>query len=560
MDYIDTIEQKLVKAIEKAVAMLNDARPDSLPGDPAARLEEIAAQVSQPCIVAVVGQVKAGKSSFINALLRDDLAKVGTSETTATINYFRYSQSPLTPDRTVRCFYRDKSSAYVDRAFLDSLQGNDIGTLYRAAEIDHLEYYLHNPKLKQITLVDTPGTGAAIDEHQNVTAEFMRLHKQLRERHDKETRELSDTADAVIYLIGAVASSADQRFLKEFHELTKGLSKAFNAVGVMSKVDLYPETIERRAELCAKIADQLKEELNTVVPVSAGIRRALDVLLTNNRAGLKRLVEAVRSIQPGKFDRFFFNPNLYLRADPDWPLSIEQRKELRSNMEWRVFAAIARIAADPDLDLEAIGKQLNAIAGFDLLRDCLEQHIFQRSRLLRCFCKVNQARQILRNLHYLPASDRQDYRGKEKLEQYCRFIQQASVVGGDPTSAQELEILVKKSLASQAEPLDTIVNELSRPLADIFHKLAEYNEDFGTFQIALRHNSLFSPAEMDELQALLGEHRQESEDPLSVEYVKERQRAWRRINVFDQDSLRRDVAARAVARYGLIQAEMSVAK
>jgi hypothetical protein len=34
--------------------------------------------------------------------------------------------------------------------------------LRRADWVDHLEYFLPNPVLKQITLVDTPGTGAVV--------------------------------------------------------------------------------------------------------------------------------------------------------------------------------------------------------------------------------------------------------------------------------------------------------------------------------------------------------------------------------------------------------------
>ena len=67
-------------------------------------MERLAQQVDQPCVVAVVGRVKAGKSTFINALLGQDLAKVGTTETTATINYFRYGRPD--PERPVRCIWR----------------------------------------------------------------------------------------------------------------------------------------------------------------------------------------------------------------------------------------------------------------------------------------------------------------------------------------------------------------------------------------------------------------------------------------------------------------------
>ncbi|HJT59558.1 MAG TPA: dynamin family protein [Ktedonobacteraceae bacterium] len=555
MDYMDKVEQDLKDILKKAAVELREAR-SNLVGDPAARLEQIATQVSQPCIVAVVGQVKAGKSSFINALLREDLAKVGTTETTATINYFCYSKGELAVDRTVRCFYRNGQSSYVDRAFLDNLQGNDIETLRRAAEIDHLEYYLRNRVLERVTLVDTPGTGAAVDEHQNVTAEFLRLYQQLRERHHEETRKLGDTADAIIYLIGAVAGNADQKFLEQFHELTGGQSEAFNAVGVMSKIDLYPEVVERRDELANKIATQLKEYLNDVVPISAGIRQALDTLLANNRAGFEQLAEAVRAIAPGKAAKFFDNPNLYLKNSPDWPLPVERRKQLQGNMDWMVFSTMARVLVDHGLNLEKAGKELNAIAGFDHLKELLELHIFQRSRLLRYYNKTKEARQVLDDLRYLPKSHKGDADGVNSFERYLKIIQHARRAGCDPLAAQELEVLVKKNLALQLQPLDMIVERLDRELASIFHDLEHYNDDFGALQKVIKHIDLFSDAEVNELRTLFGLFGLETGDQLSLEYIKRQQIKWRTSSMKDQLSIRRDVANQAVVRYGLIQKKL----
>src|SRR5215210_3551665 len=279
------LREELVAILRQAAWRLREA---GLPVELAAeRMEELAKQVYLPCVVAVVGRVKAGKSTFVNALLGEDLAKVGTTETTATINYFSYGTPD--PERPVRCHWRGGKVTDETREFLDGLQGNDLETLRRADGVDHLEYFLPNPLLKQITLVDTPGTGAVVEEHQDRTAEFVRLNNQLRDRHDEETRRLGDTADAVIYLVGQVARVTDQSFLQEFAQTTGGRSSALNAVGILSKIELQPEVLARRHELSAKIASQLEDGLNSVIPVAAGARRALDQLLKDERMGLRRM-------------------------------------------------------------------------------------------------------------------------------------------------------------------------------------------------------------------------------------------------------------------------------
>ena len=172
------IQENLTAILRRTAERLRGA---GLPVELAERIERLAKQVHQPCVVAVVGRVKVGKSTVVNALLGEDLAKVGTTETTATINYFTYGNPD--PNLPVRCHWRSGKVTDESRAFLDGLQGNDLETLRRADGIDHLEYFLPNPLLKQITLVDTPGTGAVVEEHQDRTAEFMQLNSQLRNRH-----------------------------------------------------------------------------------------------------------------------------------------------------------------------------------------------------------------------------------------------------------------------------------------------------------------------------------------------------------------------------------------
>ena len=553
------VQTELNAILKRAAKRLRGA---GLPAELAERVEELAKQVHQPCVVAVVGRVKVGKSTFVNALLQEDLAKVGTTETTATINYFSYGNPD--PNLPVRCHWRGGKVTNERRAFLDGLQGNDLETLRRADGIDHLEYFLPNPLLKQITLVDTPGTGTVVEEHQNRTAEFMQLNRQLRNRHDEDTRRLDNTADAVIYLVGQVAKVTDQAFLREFTHTTGGRSSALNAIGVLSKIELQPEVLTRRHELSAKIAAQLKDSLNTVIPVAAGAHRALDGLLENDRAGLTQMMSTLRRIPPDRLEMLLDAQEFFSDFDfPDCPVSTVERRELLGDMKWGVFTTLARVAADPGLDLDGVVMRLEEISGFGPLWEVLNKHFIERGHILRCYRIADDAQEVLNEIRYthLPEHRKGIHQEKDRLDRFLRFIRQS---GGDPVTAGELEDFVRTHLDvnRQTNELETLHAELDGELSALFHRLLEYNEDFEILQKLEGSNDVVSEAELDELRPLLGLYGGEVEKRLppgkaNAEYVGERQMYWgRRRAEAPYGSIGYAVAEQAYTRYGLILDEI----
>ena len=553
------VQTELTAILKRAAKRLRGA---GLPAELTERMEELAKQVHQPCVVAVVGRVKVGKSTFVNALLREDLAKVGTTETTATINYFSYGNPD--PNRPVRCHWRGGKVTEERRAFLDGLQGNDLETLRQADGIDHLEYLLPNPLLKQITLVDTPGTGAVVEEHQNRTAEFMQLNRQLRNRHDEDTRRLDNTADAVIYLVGQVAKVTDQAFLREFTDTTGGRSSALNAIGVLSKIELQSEVLAHRHELSAKIAAQLKDSLNTVIPVAAGARRALDGLLENDRAGLTQMMSTLRRIPPERLEMLLDAQEFFSDFDfPDGPVSTAERRTLLGDMKWGVFTTLARVAADPGLDLEGVVKGLEEISGFGPLWEVLNKHFIERGHILRCYRIADDAQEVLNEIRYthLPEHRKGMHQEKDRLERFLRFIHQSD---GDPVTAGELEDFVRTHLDvnHQTNELEALHAGLDGELSALFHRLLEYNEDFETLQKLEGSNGDFSETELDELRSLLGLYGGEVEKRLppgkaNAEYVGERQMYWgRRRAEAPYGSTGYSVADQAYTRYGLILDEI----
>jgi Dynamin family len=556
---VSDVQENLDKILRRAAERLRGA---GLPSELAERMEGMAKQVHEPCVVAVVGRVKVGKSTFVNALLGEDLAKVGTTETTATINYFTYGSPD--PGRPARCHWRGGKTTDESRAFLDGLQGNDLETLRRADGIDHLEYFLPNPFLKQITLVDTPGTGAVVDEHQDRTAEFLQLNSSLRDRHDEDTRRLGDTADAVIYLVGQVAKATDQEFLREFSETTGGRSSALNAIGILSKIELQPEILARRHELSAKIATQLKDDLNTVIPVAAGARRALDRLLENGRAGLERMVTTLRRIPPDTLEMLLDAEEFFCDFDlPDSPVGPAERRELLGDMKWGVFTTIARVAADPGLELDGVVERLEETTGFGPLREVLNEHFIERGHVLRCYRIANDAQEVLNEIRYthLPKRRKEMRRENDRLERFLGFIRGT---GGDPATAAELEDFVRGYLDvdRRMDELETLHAELDAELSALFSRLLEYNEDFEVLQKLEGSDGAFSAAELAELRPLLGLYGGEIEKRLppgaaNAEYVGWRQMYWGRKRAeASYGSTEYAVADQAYTRYGLILDEI----
>ncbi len=104
-------------------------------------IQELRSRITEPFMFVIVGEVKAGKSSFINALLETeyDICKVAPSPMTDTIQQIVYGDQP----------HEEIVSQYLKR-------------IYHPVEI-----------LKEIAIVDTPGTNTIIAHHQEITERFI---------------------------------------------------------------------------------------------------------------------------------------------------------------------------------------------------------------------------------------------------------------------------------------------------------------------------------------------------------------------------------------------------
>ncbi len=518
------------------------------------QIQKMISRLETPCVLAVAGRVKAGKSSFINALLGDDLAMVGTTETTATINYFRYG-TPPDPRKPIRCVRdSDGSSTWESREFLDSLQGNSLEVLQRSRGIRHLEFYLENPKLKNICLVDTPGTNALVGDdgsaHEKVSREFFQMASELREKHAQETLTISSNADALIYITGPVADSGATEFLNDFQGVQSHVQSS-NTLAVMAKIDMDDNLLPRRKDYAGHLEQVLSTHLNLpilVLPVSAGIQRVID---SRSEEELGRMREQLLAI----FKTF---------DDLDFALSDESiftqftSEPLNRNMPWRVFVVIARELYCAR-SLEEALDTLRDIAGFRELLTALEEHFFRRGEFLRCFAVVRDV------LDFLYALNQQEwYRYCENISrsvadagEFIDFIMSHPNYSRNPT-AEKLRRFIKDNLPADhsAELRQQIQEQISR-----FENLRDgvlyrNNRDFDGLQQLNRHRSVFSDEEFRELNILWGVY-PEGRSALTREYCTRRLACWNTATLRSRSLEKKKIAAMVAKSYAELLNELS---
>ncbi|HVZ74676.1 MAG TPA: dynamin family protein, partial [Polyangia bacterium] len=227
----------------------------------------------RPLLVAVMGEFNAGKSSFVNALVGEEVAPTGVTPTTATVNILRHG-----PSTGARIAYHDGTTRELGAAsvapFLRELSDAE------AARVRVVEIFHPLEALRRVEIVDTPGWNA------------------LRAEHEKVARDFLVEADALVWVfaVGQAAKASE----KEALELARGAGK--RVLGVLNKIDGADDDDVRA--VIAHVRSSVGGLVEDIVPFSA--KRALaskgagraDAALASLDAALERqFFGAARSLK-----------------------------------------------------------------------------------------------------------------------------------------------------------------------------------------------------------------------------------------------------------------------
>jgi small GTP-binding protein len=188
-------------------------------GDDLGALRQAELDLDELFMLVVVGEFNSGKSAFINALLGEEVLQEGVTPTTATVTLLRHGD------------------ASTERAVGDML-----------TERTHPA-----PFLREITIVDTPGTNAIIRRHEELTRTFV------------------PRSDLVLFI-----TSADRPFTESeraFMETVREWGKKI--VLVLNKIDLLgaPGDLERVIQFIEANSVALLGQQPDIFPVSARLAK-----------------------------------------------------------------------------------------------------------------------------------------------------------------------------------------------------------------------------------------------------------------------------------------------
>ncbi|KAH7306310.1 hypothetical protein KP509_22G005900 [Ceratopteris richardii] len=224
------------------INLLKEASPEM---EEVSLLVDAVVQLDDPFLLMVVGEFNSGKSSVINALLGKRYLPEGVLPTTNEIALLKYASGGSND--------KERSERHPD---------------------GHFMYYLPAELLKEINLVDTPGTNVILKRQQRLTEEFV------------------PRADLVLFVL-----SADRPFTESEMEFVKYIMQwDKRVVFLLNKSDIFSDEKEL-AEVVKFVKDNVQQVLSveqaTIYAVSA--RRAFqakdEVGIDNGNLAAEKLLE-----------------------------------------------------------------------------------------------------------------------------------------------------------------------------------------------------------------------------------------------------------------------------
>lgn len=358
---VTTQAKQLAGPLSAAVANLCvGLRPQVSPAT-AAGLGEVLRRLSAPLQVAVAGRIKSGKSTLVNALIGRRVAPTDVGECTRLVTRFQYG----TVDR-IEVVFADGRKQVLPFEANGSIPP-DLGV--DVERVSHIEAYLTNAVLRDLTVIDTPGLGS-LD-----AASVARTEALLGGELDPVSRNAVAGAEAVLYVVTQGVRADDQQALAAFTAATASREAGpVNAIAVLNKADtIAAETVEgangdtwQAAVLLAeRQALTLKPRVADVLPVIGLVAESTETggFTSADADALRRLAE----LDDATRETMLISADLFVSWECDVPVGTRTRLLEKLDL-YGVGKALEAIDAEPGITAGALRRKLLDASGLDGVR------------------------------------------------------------------------------------------------------------------------------------------------------------------------------------------------
>jgi len=313
------------------------------------QLLAIADQLDLPLQLAFTGAVSAGKSTLVNAVLGRPVAPADAGECTRLVTWYEYGHDDG------RVLVECRSGGVLE------LRLDDAGRLpaalgVPAEEVVRLRVQLDEPRLRALTVIDTPGVNTVSAANEEATRRL--LFGDAAAEH----------AQALIYVLRYV-QRFDADTLGEFRSLSAACGMAaVNIAAVLSQID-------RRADeddpwpTARRLTDRAAAELRGVVLDVAPVIGLLAETARGRLLGPAEVagLHTLAGLPADEVDDLLLDLVEFAEADePGWPVPVATRRALAARLHrYGIREAVGYLRHHADADADALHRWLAERSGFD---------------------------------------------------------------------------------------------------------------------------------------------------------------------------------------------------
>ncbi|MCP2255109.1 Dynamin family protein [Prauserella aidingensis] len=362
----------------------------------AAGFTEVLRRLEAPLQVAVAGRIKSGKSTLVNALIGRRVAPTAVGECTRLVTRFQYG----TVDR-IEVVFTDGTKQvqpFAPDGGIPAELGVDID------RVSHIEAYLTNAVLRDMTVIDTPGLGSLDTSSVARTQRALgatRLSGSLTDDDDddaveqpaqpgdggsSEDAEFSEDADtldetsrsalvgaeAVLYVVTQGIRADDQQALAAFTAATASREAGpVNAIAVLNKADtIPPESVDgadgdvwaAATKLAEKQASLLRPRVADVLPVIGLLAESTETgAFTGTEADALR---TLAGLDDGDLEVMLVSADIFTSWECAVPAGVRVRLLEKLDL-FGIRRAIEIIREDERITVGALHRRLLDVSGLD---------------------------------------------------------------------------------------------------------------------------------------------------------------------------------------------------